>query len=90
MKKCGHNNLKIWRILNLHHVTEVSVSVNEDNYHETTVDYEDSNEWNITDVSKISVSCCLCGKEWNEKKVKNFPKWLQEVLYQEEKHFKEL
>jgi len=88
--KCKHEKLTIWRTLNLYHLSEVSVLVNEDKYPEVNVNYEDSNEWDIRNFNKISVSCPLCGKEWNGKKNENFPLWLQEILDQEESHFKSL
>ena len=89
-KKCKHVNLKIWRTLNLDHFTEVSVSSNEDEYHEAVVTYYDSNEWDMRNFNKISVSCSLCEKEWKGKKIEDFPNWIQQVLEQEERHFEDL
>ncbi len=89
-KKCNHEKLKIWRTLNLYHLTEVSVLINEDKYPETNVNYEDSNEWNIKNFNKISISCSLCEKEWKGKSIADFPSWLQKVLRQEESYFKDL
>ena len=90
-KKCKHYYLKILRTLNVIHGTEVSVRYDEDDqYHETTIRYDWSNEWNINGYSKIRVVCSDCEKEWTGTKYEDFPKWLQEVLDQEESHFKDL
>ena len=90
-KKCKHYYLNISRKLNVTHVTEVSVRYDEDEqYHESTIRTEETSEWNITDYSTIKVTCYDCEKFWTGNKHEDFPKWLQEVLKQEEFHFKDL
>lgn len=90
-KKCKHYYLNILRELNISHITEVSVRYDEDDqYYETTVRSDWSNEWNIKDYNRIRVICSDCEKEWVGKKCEDFPKWLQQVLEQEESHFKDL
>jgi len=90
-KKCKHYYLNILRNLNIVHGTEVSVRYDEnEQYHETTIRGDWSNDWNIKDYSKITVICSDCEKEWTGKNTSDFPKWLQQVLDQEEYHFKDL
>lgn len=90
-KKCKHHKLKIYKNLKVFHVTEVSIHYDDDEqYHEATIEGNWWNEWNIKDYVDIEIQCAECEKEWTGETHKDFPKWLQQVLDQEEYHFKEL
>lgn len=89
--KCKHYYLNILRTLNLTHGTEVSVRYDEDDqYFETTVRSDWTNEWDLEDCSKIEIICSECKKSWSGRFKSDFPKWLQQVLCKEEYHFEKL
>jgi hypothetical protein len=85
--KCRHERLKIYKDLLTFHVTELSIKKNEDNYHEAKIENDWSNEWDIEKYASLEI-VCECGKKWKGKKAEDFPIWLQEVLEQEERHFR--
>lgn len=90
-KKCKHYNLKIYKNLKVFHVTEISINYDKDeDYHEVTIESDWTSEWDICDYADIEVFCQDCKKSWRCKRRENFPKWLQEVLDQEESHFEDL
>ena len=79
MPKCEHQNISIVRSVSISHISV---------FENGKFSWSEGSEWELPNTSVSYVFCNDCKKKWKGKKDKDFPEFIQELFYEEEKHLR--